>query len=308
MIIDRSHRVWFIGSLLALALAGLLYIPYALSTVTGTSGGSTVGLIYGSIGSAMMLFAGLLGARKRFPTWRVGRGTFWMRAHLWIGFLSFPFILLHAGFRLGGGPLTRTLMTLFVVVFVSGIFGAILQHFMPKVMTQRVPMETIYEQIDRVLEQLVQEAGLITADIGAALEQEMIQAEEAEKLAPVASGPRKGSRAAVAVAVADERTSGMVTTFFESQLKPFLMSRHSQKHALANPAEAAPLFQQLRVLVPQTLWPKFDDLENICEEKRQLERQRRLHHFLHGWLLVHIPASYALLILGAIHAIVAMRF
>jgi hypothetical protein len=306
VIIDRSHRVWFIGSLLALALAGLLYIPYALTTVTGTSGGSAVGLMYGSIGSAMMLFAGLLGARKKFPTWRVGRGTFWMRAHLWIGFLSFPFILLHAGFRMGGGPLTRTLMALFVVVFLSGIFGAILQHFLPQVMTQRVPMETIYEQIDRVLEQLVQEAGLITADVGAALEQEMIQAEDEEKLAPVASGGRKAGQASAPVA--DERASGMVTTFFESQLKPFLMSRHSEKHALANPAEAAPLFQQLRVLVPQTLWPKFDDLENICEEKRQLERQRRLHHFLHGWLLVHIPASYALLALGAIHAVVALRF
>ena len=306
MIIDRSHRVWFIGSLLALALAGLLYVPYALTTVTGTSGGSAVGLMYGSIGSAMMLFAGLLGARKKFPTWRVGRGTFWMRAHLWIGFLSFPFILLHAGFRMGGGPLTGTLMALFVVVFLSGIFGAVLQHFIPQVMTQRVPMETIYEQIDRVLEQLVQEAGLITADVGAALEQEMIQAEEEEKLAPVASGGRKAGQASAPVA--DERASGMVTTFFESQLKPFLMSRHSEKHALANPAEAAPLFQQLRVLVPQTLWPKFDDLENICEEKRQLERQRRLHHFLHGWLLVHIPASYALLVLGAIHAVVALRF
>jgi hypothetical protein len=306
VIIDRSHRVWFIGSLLALALAGLLYVPYALTTVTGTSGGSAVGLMYGSIGAAMMLFAGLLGARKKFPTWRVGRGTFWMRAHLWIGFLSFPFILLHAGFRMGGGPLTRTLMALFVVVFLSGIFGAILQHFIPQVMTQRVTMETIYEQIDRVLEQLVQEAGLITADVGAALEQEMIQAEEEEKLAPVASGGRKAGQASAPVA--DERASGMVTTFFESQLKPFLMSRHSEKHALANPAEAAPLFQQLRVLVPQTLWPKFDDLENICEEKRQLERQRRLHHFLHGWLLVHIPASYALLVLGAIHAVVALRF
>lgn len=306
MIIDRSHRVWFIGSLLALALAALLYVPYALTTVTGTSGGSAVGLMYGSIGSAMMLFAGLLGARKKFPTWRVGRGTSWMRAHLWIGFLSFPFILLHAGFRMGGGPLTRTLMALFVVVFLSGIFGAILQHFIPQFMTQRVPMETIYEQIDRVLEQLVQEAGLITADVGAALEQEMIQAEDEEKLAPVASGGRKAGQASAPVA--DERASGMVTTFFESQLKPFLMSRHSEKHALANPAEAAPLFQQLRVLVPQTLWPKFDDLENICEEKRQLERQRRLHHFLHGWLLVHIPASYALLVLGAIHAVVALRF
>ena len=302
MIIDRSHRVWLIGSVLALTLAGLLYIPYTLLSVTGTSGGSTVGLIYGSIGSAMMLFAGLLGARKKFPTWRVGRATFWMRAHLWVGFLSFPFILFHAGFRLGSGALTRILVALFLVVFVSGIFGAILQHFIPQAMTQRVPMETIYEQIDRVLEQLVQEAGLIVADIGAALEQEMKQAEEAEKLAPAASTRRRTG------ATADERTSRMVRVFFESQLKPFLMSRHLQKQAMANPAQAAPLFQQLRVLVPQSLWPKFDDLENICEEKRQLERQRRLHHFLHGWLLIHIPASYALFTLGAIHAVVALRF
>jgi hypothetical protein len=306
VIIDRSHRVWFIGSLLALGLAGLLYIPYALTSVTGTSGGSTVGLIYGSIGSAMMLFAGLLGARKKFPTWRVGRATWWMRAHLWIGLLSFPFILLHAGFQLGNGALTRILMLLFLVVFVSGILGAVLQHFLPQVMTQRAPMETIYEQINRVVEQLVQEAGLIVADIGAALEQDMIQAEEAENLAPPA-GTRRGTSVAAAP-VSDERTSKMVTIFFESELKPFLMSRQIKKHMLANPAQAAPMFQQLRVLVPQNLWPKFDDLENICEEKRQLERQRRLHNFLHGWLLVHIPASYALLILGAIHAVVALRF
>src|ERR1700737_1535974 len=292
-------------SLLALLLAGVLYIPYALWNVTGTGGGSTVGLIYGSIGSAMMLFAGLLCAGKKFPTWRVGRAIFLMRAHLWIGFLSFPFIVFHAGFRLGSGALTQILMALFLVVFVSGIFGAVLQHYMPQVMTQRVPMETIYEQIDRVLEQLLQEAGLIVAEISEALEQEMIRAEEAEKLAPVAGTRRK---AAATVAAADERTSRKVTSFFESQLKPFLMSRSIQKQALANPAQAAPLFQQLRVLVPQSLWPKFEDLENICEEKRQLERERRLHHFLHGWLLIHIPASYALLLLSAIHAVVALRF
>ena len=28
----------------------------------------------------------------------------------------------------------------------------------------------------------------------------------------------------------------------------------------------------------------------------------------HGWLLVHIPLSYALLVLGAWHAVVAVRF
>ncbi len=60
------------------------------------------------------------------------------------------------------------------------------------------------------------------------------------------------------------------------------------------------MFQQLRVLLPQNLHSSVDDLENICEEKRQLDQQSRLHKILHGWLLVHIPLSYALLLLGAV--------
>jgi hypothetical protein len=304
VIIDKTHRGWLIGSLILLTLGGFLYVPYALFSVTGASGGSTVGIIYASVGSAMMVFAGLLGVRKKYRIWRIGRTTWWMRGHLWIGFLSFPFILFHAGFRLGNGPLTRVLMSLFLVVFVSGILGAVLQHFMPRIMTERVPMETIYEQIDRVLDQLVNEAALIVSDVSDAIEQEIEREEVAEELLRTPGNVKKG---AVAI-VPDERLSKKIKTFFESQMKPYLISRHSRKHLLGDPVQASAAFQQLKVLVPQSLWSKFDDLANICEEKRELERQRRLHKFLHGWLLFHIPASYALLLLGAAHAVVALRY
>jgi hypothetical protein len=29
---------------------------------------------------------------------------------------------------------------------------------------------------------------------------------------------------------------------------------------------------------------------------------------LHGWLLVHVPLSYAVLLLGAAHAVIALRY
>jgi hypothetical protein len=77
---------------------------------------------------------------------------------------------------------------------------------------------------------------------------------------------------------------------------------------LANKERGAAIFQQFRVLCPQDLWPRLQDLEGICEEKRQLDQQRRLHRLLHGWLLFHVPASYALLLLGTIHAVVALRY
>ncbi len=303
MIIDKTHKAWFVGSLIVLGLGLALYVPYAWLSVTGASGGSTVGLIYAGVGSAMMVFAGLLGARKKYRIWRVGRATWWMRSHLWIGFLSFPFILFHAGFRLGNGALTRVLMVLFLVVFLSGILGAALQHFMPRLVTERVPMETIYEQIDHVLDQLVTEAAHIVSDITAAVERDMEREEPGEELRL-----KRGTPVRTAIVERGERTSKKIEAFFESQMKPYVLSRHSRKHRLANPSQASSVFRQLKVLVPQTLWPKFDDLENICEEKRELERQRRLHKFLHGWLLFHIPASYAMLVLGAVHAVVALRY
>lgn len=77
---------------------------------------------------------------------------------------------------------------------------------------------------------------------------------------------------------------------------------------MANGASARVAFQQLRALVPPAMHSTVDDLENICEEKRQLDRQDRIHRILHGWLLVHVPLSFALLLLGAIHAVEALRF
>ena len=304
MRIERSHRTWFIGSVIVLVAGALLYVLYSLRSVGGVSGGSGPGLAYGIVGFAMMIFAGLLGARKRVRTWRLGRATWWMRGHLWIGFLSFPFILFHGGFQLGNGALSRVLMILFLIVFVSGIVGAVFQHFMPKMLTERVPMETIYDQIDRVENQLVVEAAQLVSEASAMVEQAIEQQEEAEEKAPVAATGKK----ATAIATPDERVSAKIKTFFESQVKPYLTSRRSQKYSLTNPVQAAAAFRQLKLLVPETVWPKFDDLESICGEKRELERQRYMHKWLHGWLLFHVPASYALILLGAVHAFVALRY
>ncbi len=104
-----------------------------------------------------MLFAALLGARKRVPVWRVGRAQAWMRGHLWLGLLSLPVILFHGGFHFGG-TLTRVLMWLLIITVVSGLFGAALQHYIPRVMTADVPFETIYDEIGHVRKLLLEEA------------------------------------------------------------------------------------------------------------------------------------------------------
>jgi hypothetical protein len=249
-----------------------------------------------------MLFAGLLGLRKKFPIWRVGRAQTWMRAHLWLGFLSFPLILFHAGFHFGG-VLTRALMWLFMVVFASGILGAALQHFLPRIHTQQLPMETIYEQIDRVRGQLCEEASKVVEECCAALEGELSRASQQQRALAAAAGTNWD----VTVA-ADQEASGELRQIFRAQIQPYLQRTGSHGSRLSNQAQARALFAQLQVLLPSSLHSSIDDLENICEEKRQLDKQSRMHKLLHGWLLVHIPLSYAVLLMGAWHAVVALRF
>jgi hypothetical protein len=146
VLLDRTHRTWALISAGIMAVATVSYVIYAESTPKGPSGGSLMGLIYGVVGSLMMIYAGLLGGRKQFPFWRLGSAQFWLRGHIWFGTLSFPLILFHAGFGLGG-LLEQILMSFFFIVWLSGFFGLAMQHFMPKLLTSRIGRETFSVQI-----------------------------------------------------------------------------------------------------------------------------------------------------------------
>jgi len=295
--IDHTHKSWLVASLAILGFSAVLYGFYRVPMSTGSSsgksmGGTALGLTFGVIGFAFMIFAGLLGARKKVPVWRVGRAQTWMRGHLWLGLLSLPILVLHSGFRFGHG-LTAVLMTLLIIVVASGLFGAALQHYMPRVMTREVTMETIYEEIGHVRAQLLEEAEELIAKAAAVPEK-------------AAAAGAADSTATATAAMADE--AAPLRNFFINELKPFLDKPAARGSALGDAAQARSAFVHLRTLVPPAIHTAIDDLENICEEERQLTLQSRLHVWLHGWLLLHIPLSLALILLGAVHALMALRY
>jgi len=273
--IDHTHRKWLAASLIILGVSIAIYVPYAVRAPQGPTGGSALGLTFGIVGSAFMLFAGLLAGRKKFPIWRLGRAQAWMRGHLWLGLLSLPIILFHAGFRFGG-PLTSVLMWLLIIVVASGLFGAVLQHYLPHMMTAQVPGETIFEQIQHVRDQLVTSAD------------ETIAAAEASANAEESAAP--------------------LADFYRREMRPFLESRGKRHQLLSNPDRSRSTFEGLRMLLALGFQDAAKRLEQICEEERQLRRQSLLHHWLHGWLMLHIPLSFALLLLGVVHAITALRY
>jgi hypothetical protein len=326
MRLDRTQRGWAIASLAILAASTMIYVPYALNAPQGPRGGSTIGLLFGSIGFAFMLFAAFLGARKRVPTWRIGKAQAWMRGHLWLGFLALPMILFHGGFHFGG-TLTRALMWLLIITVLSGVFGAVLQHYVPRVMTSDVPLETIYDEIvhvrsllreeaDRAVESICGSLGLTKASIEegqraggfTALRTMAASAVPLRTSAAVSAGASAAVAAAPEIILLSEEESAPLRRFYVQEMRPFLESPKQRGQRLSDAQKAASAFAGLRTLLPAAGHAALEDLSDICDEARQLRRQERLHHWLHDWLLLHIPLSLALILLGAVHAVMALRY
>jgi hypothetical protein len=293
--IDSTHRKWAIVTGVLFALGVALYVVEILTT-PHAGGGTVIGIIFGVLGYGLMIFAALLSLRKRFPVWRIGRAQTWMRGHLWLGLLSYPLILFHAAFSLGGA-VTKILMLMFTVVIVSGLLGALLQHFMPRLITQQVAMETIYQQISRVRQQLLVEADKLKLAFSPTLE---------GLLAGSSTGERK--MAVLTLKLVNSTVRSHLTSVYDDQIRPYLVTDGPRGSTLASERDSKLLFSQMRTITPDMLHEVFNDMENICQEKRDLDKQSRYHRFLHGWLLIHVPLSAALIVLGLIHAIVALRF
>jgi hypothetical protein len=294
VLIDRTHRSWAAGTAAACVLAIAIYAWSRAGAVQPFSGGSRLGLSFGVAGFALMVFAALLPARRRVPAWRVGRAQTWMRGHLWFGALSVPLIVLHSGLELGGGTLTRTLMVLLAIVTVSGLVGVALQQAVPRMMLDALPMETIYEQIDNIERQLVEEADLVVATA-------------------LGIGPPKNPHATPEERAADvykaiaAAAPAPMLDFHLTQLRPFLAA-NGASHAFADGGASRQAFTWLRTVVEEANRPAVDDLEGICEERQQLGKQQRMHLWLHGWVFVHAPLSFALVALVVVHIVMALRY
>jgi hypothetical protein len=273
VLIDSTHKRWIYvsGSIAVVALAfyGLCW----WRSPGGLTGGSTVGLWFGIIGTSLMIFEGLLSALRKVPAWWwLGPRKAWLRGHIWLGLLSVIFIACHSGFSWGNG-LTWALWLVFLCVIVTGIYGLLLQQMLPRMMTARVPQEAPYEQIPHLCNVL-----RLKAD---ALIESIFQPADPKN---AAAGPGL-----------EEGTKMQIREFYDRQVRPYLQPRYHRGVPLANPLRAEAIFSTVRSLPgANAVKDRLDQLEEYCDERRQFATQERIHNLLHGWLLVHIPLSVAL--------------
>jgi len=410
-IVNRVHLPWFLFVVFATLVSIWLYIgnftpqtlPSALrlpdSLLQKPSehhrvGGTPLGLIFGTIALSIFVFAALLGVRKKIVLWRVGTVQRWLRAHIWLTLLTIPLVILHSGFRLGG-PMTTLIIILYVVVMVSGIYGLVLQHYLPTVMMERLPAESVYEQIPHIRAQLVaaatkmrdsfkpapptkadagapapSPAKVVTAGsapmastaadlstptaraksvVGSAIIAETIArvpegapvpagtekitgvappsvepkavapptpiaasaAAPGEKpppatvAQPIAKTPAAAPPAKVTAAT-DADSESALFDFLGRQIIPYLSARRGDRMRLGKPRFSEDTFRFVKLRVTEAYRDRVEEMQGWCDERRMLDLQIKLQHWLHAWLFVHAPISFLLLMLVFWHAFVTL--
>jgi hypothetical protein len=148
-----KDRRWIIAICIASLVTVAAYAAEWASDGRLPGGGSRTGLAAGIVGGLIIGFELLLWPRKRVRSWRLGSAQSWLRAHIWLGILAVPLVLMHARLLFIGGLLNWALMLLFFMVIASGIWGLVLQQYLPQAILDHVPAETIYEQIGHVARQ-----------------------------------------------------------------------------------------------------------------------------------------------------------
>lgn len=324
LVFDRenwpAHRPWAIVTAL-LAVAGFAWCLTSAWTSTDgrwPGGGSWPGLVLGTLGGAICLFEMLLWPRKLLRRMRLGRTKSWMKAHLWLGLLSLPLLLFHGGFNLdpSRSPLAVILLWSVLLLVLSGIFGGILQTYIPKRMLEELPAETIAAQIPQVLRSYASEAGLLVSRTAGA------------EYEPSGSDTREGSIGFVTTEVLRKvgHVQGKVVQtlpearpiagtdrlihFHQSIVQPFLQAsrRDASRMELASSRRAAVLFQGVKADIPPEAHSVVDRLADLCEQRRQFDRQVGMDRWLHGWLIFHFALSMAMLMMLFAHVYIALKY
>jgi len=267
----RSGRWFWISLASGLGLL-LHYSDYRARTVT--YGGSTEGLLYGVVGTALIGILMYLGIRRRSYSSHTGTLQGWLSAHVYLGLLTLLVIPLHAGFRFGWDVHTLAFVLL-VVVVLSGVGGVLLYRILPS----RLTTFEARQQPDKIDPQLAR----LLADMRALVK------DKSNALVDIYRAELAASR--------QRMPSGW--SLIRGQTRDLLAERSADLAAMA-------------AVVPLEEQATFQVLSQLLLKKAQLElnllQQMQLRNALKAWLYVHVPVSIAMVCAVVIHLIIVFWY
>lgn len=217
----------------------------------------------------------LYNVRKKLPMLPLLDAASWMQVHAYAGVLTLVVFFMHTGLRLPSGALESLLWLLFVVVAASGLLGVALTRLVPAHLT-RHGERVIFERIPMLRANLAREVGELAED-------------SIERLA-----------------------SATIADYYRRELQPFFARpRNLVAHLLGSRRPLQRLcggVRSLRRYLGDDGREILARIEDAVVAKDNLDYQHAWQLALKGWLFVHIPATYALILVAAVHVVLAYAF
>jgi hypothetical protein len=270
---------WRRRGLLAGAALTASYVAYALRDFP--RGGTPAGLGYGVLGTAAILVLLYFGVRKRSyrSTWGTLDG--WLQSHIVLGLLAAVVILFHSGFRFHDRVAVAAYATLLAVV-ASGMLGTFFYAALPRRLTG-VEGELMPAELAEQLRQLAEAMVRLAAGRSPAFQQ-------------VCMG--------LLAETVPVRLAGWKVMLAR---RAWRSGRGSDAAGVRTAPWAAPLAR-----VPPAEQEELRQLLVLSRQRGELlERlaiQQRYRNLLGAWLYLHVPLSFALLVLVAAHLVAVFYY
>ena len=264
-----SRREFGVG-LLVLFSGGLIFVDYAL-----TSHLRRAAIFSGATLLALLLFLTLFNARKKLPFLPLLRASTWMQFHIYAGYLSVILFGIHTHWRIPQGSLEIILALLFMGVALSGVAGIFISRWIP-------PRLSVYGQTVIF-----------------------------ERIPAMRIELRKKAEELVVESVAATHSSTLAD-FYEGKLRDFFARPQSITHHLIGNRKS--LFKLLSELDALDRYLNTREREVVAQLTEMIRTKDNLDFQLAGqgalkaWLFIHIPLTYALILIAFGHAILAWSF
>lgn len=268
--IALATRRWFAGAatIMATAVIAAVFIASSLS-LHNTAHRS------GWLLLSMLAFLALYNLRKKLTYPPLFQSSTWLQIHIYVGVASIVIFLLHTGLRVPNGAFEIALASLFAAVAGSGVIGLGLSRVIPFRLTVRGE-EVIFERIGAYRRQVRQRA------------EELI------------------------VGSVRETDVSTLANFYTGRLAwYFAKPRHLWRHLLQSQQIRHHLSAELRALERYLNAQErliAAELAELIDVKDNLDYHLAMQGMLKGWLFVHIPLTYALLLFAAVHVMLVHAF
>lgn len=254
-------------------LAAICLVAYVVGKIFGhAEPSSRLGMAYGIMAALVSVAVMAYGGRRRAQRLRVlGRTWYYLEVHVYGGLLFVLLLLLHTSFRVPPGTLTWWLWASSLWLTLSGLFGLVLQKWIPTLLTSSLSVEVHLDRIPELIIEMRERAEALVANAS-----EPVRGLYRREVAPVMTGP---------------------------QPKPIYYV-----DATGGFRSKARTFEHLRNLLVESERTTLDEIQELYRTKLEMDAHYTLQRTLRAWLYLHIPAALLMFGLLGLHILFVLYY